>query len=133
VELLTFFVLQPAIAVVIAYKAWRGRPENLRFTVPCVVSGAAAVLLIVFAKWLNADVRTSIYLLQVACFALGFLLFGAAWDTASQFFSMRGVGTRGPACLSCASDVSEKQPRILPPCRARRQDDSAECEAAAQA
>lgn len=77
-ELLAFFLIQPIIAILIAVKALRGRPENLsRYKVPCVASGAASVLLIVFAKWLNADVRTFPYCVQVACFVLGFALFGA--------------------------------------------------------
>jgi hypothetical protein len=76
-ELLAFFVLQPAIAIAIAYKAWRGEPQNLgRYGLPCFASGVAAGVLVVFAKWLNADVRTVTYLLQVACFVLGFSLFG---------------------------------------------------------
>lgn len=76
-ELLTFCVLQPSLALAIAYRAWRERPENLsRYKVPCLVSGATAVLLILFVRWLNADVRTFVYFLQVACFVAGFLLFG---------------------------------------------------------
>ena len=42
----------------------------------CVASGVAALLLFGFAKWLNADYRTAQYLLQVASFLLGGLLFG---------------------------------------------------------
>jgi|ERR1035438_464114 hypothetical protein len=86
-ELLSFFFIQPVIGVVIAYKAWRGQPENLsRYGVPCVASGVTAVLLIVFAKWLNADVRTSVYLLQVACLVLGFLLFGVCMGCGFSIF-----------------------------------------------
>lgn len=75
-ELLSFFVCWP-IGIVIAYRAWREKPESLsRYKIPCLASGVTAVLLILFAKWLNADVRTLTYFLQVACFVLGFLLFG---------------------------------------------------------
>lgn len=40
------------------------------------MSGSTAVLLLGFAKWLNADVRTAEYFLQLACFLLGYSLFG---------------------------------------------------------
>ena len=85
-ELLAFFVLQPVIGIVIAYKAWRGEPQNLsRYGVPCLASGATAVVLLVLAKWLNADVRTVIYVLQVACIVLGFSLFGVCMGCGFSF------------------------------------------------
>jgi type III secretory pathway component EscT len=42
----------------------------------CVVSGVIAFLLFVFAKWLNADVRTPQYFLQLGAILLSSLLFG---------------------------------------------------------
>lgn len=42
----------------------------------CVVSGAIAFLLFVFAKWSNADVRTPQHFLQLAAVLLSGLLFG---------------------------------------------------------
>jgi hypothetical protein len=76
--LLTFFLVQPILVLVIAWKAWRERPENLRrYRIPCLASGSAAVLLIIFAKCLNAHVGVA-YLVQVACLVLGVALFGAS-------------------------------------------------------
>ncbi|MGB9103778.1 MAG: hypothetical protein WCC59_03380, partial [Terriglobales bacterium] len=57
-ELLTFFVVGPALAIAIAYAAWRGKPQNFnpeRYGMVCVASGVTASLLFGSAKWLNAD------------------------------------------------------------------------------
>ena len=76
-ELLAFFVIQPVIAIAIAYRAWRGGPENAkRYRVRCLASGVTALLLVVFAKFLHADVESFTYFLQVACLILGFMAFG---------------------------------------------------------
>ena len=78
-QLLTFFGIGPALAIAITYKAWRGKPENLnlgRYVTLCVTSGVAASLLIWVAKWMDADVRTAMYFLQLACVFLSGLLFG---------------------------------------------------------
>lgn len=79
IELLAFFVLMPAIAIVIAYAAWHGKPQNVSpklYGTVCVASGVTASPLFLIAKWLNADVRTAQYFLQFACLLLGLLLFG---------------------------------------------------------
>lgn len=78
-QLLTVFVLGPIIAFVIAYAAWRGKPQNFgpqRYGIVCIVSGVTASLLMVSAKWINADVRTPQYFLQFACVLLAGLLLG---------------------------------------------------------
>ena len=83
-ELLTLFVVGPFLGFVIAYAAWGGKPQRLdpqRYGddwVLFVAFGLTASLLLGFAKWLNADVRTAQYLLQVVCFLLGGLLLGVA-------------------------------------------------------
>ena len=79
IELLTFFVVGPVLAIAIAYAAWRGKPNTFnpeRYGVVCVTSGVAASLLFGFVKWMNADVRTPQYFLQFACFLISGLLFG---------------------------------------------------------
>jgi hypothetical protein len=79
IQLLTFFVVGPVLAIAIGYAAWRGKPKDFnpkRYGIVCVTSGATAVLLIVFAKWMNADVRTAQYFLQLSCVLLSGLLFG---------------------------------------------------------
>jgi len=91
-ELLTFFVVGPVIAVAIAYAAWRRQPHNSnsqRYLTACVVSGVSATLLFAFAKWMNADVRTSQYFLQFASFLLSGLLFGVCMGCA--FSALLGV------------------------------------------
>jgi hypothetical protein len=78
-QLLTFFVIGPALAIAITYRAWRGKPQSLnleRYGMLCVTSGVAGLLLFGFAKWINADVRTAQYFLQVACVLLSGLLLG---------------------------------------------------------
>jgi hypothetical protein len=78
-QLLTFFVIGPALAIAIAYGAWRGKPQNFnpeRYGMFCVTSGVSAFLLFGFAKWINADVRTDQYFLQLACVLVSGLLFG---------------------------------------------------------
>jgi hypothetical protein len=78
-QLLTFFVVGPVLAIAIAYAAWRGKPQDFnreRYWMVCVASGMAAFLLFGFAKWMNADVRTAQYFLQLACVLLSGLLFG---------------------------------------------------------
>lgn len=80
-QLLTIFVVGPVIAIAIAYSAWRREPQNLKaqwFGKLCVASGVGAFLLWALAKWINADVRTPQFFLQLICVLLGGLLFGVA-------------------------------------------------------
>jgi hypothetical protein len=75
-QLLTFFVIGPGIAIAIAYAAWRGKPQTFnakRYGMVCVACGVTASLLIILAKWIN--VRTPQYFVQLACVLLGLLLF----------------------------------------------------------
>ena len=83
-QLVTFFVVGPALAIAIGYAAWREKPPNVssgRYGMVCVVSGVTASLLFVLAKWLNADVRTPQYFLQLAFFLLSGLVFGVFMGT----------------------------------------------------
>ena len=59
-ELLTFFLIMPAVTAFIMYRVWRSRqsPNPKRYGTRCVAFGAVALLLFAFAKWVNADVRT---------------------------------------------------------------------------
>ena len=78
-ELLTLFVVGPVIAIAIAYAAWRQKPQNFypqRYRMLCVASAVTASMLLVLAKWINADVRTPQYFLQLAYVLLGGLLLG---------------------------------------------------------
>jgi hypothetical protein len=79
IQLLTFFVVGPVLAIAIAYTVWREKTQKFnsgRYVMLCVVFGVMGVLLFVFAKWLNADVRTPQYFLQLAAMLLSGLSFG---------------------------------------------------------
>jgi hypothetical protein len=78
-ELLSLFVIGPVLAIAIPYMAWRGKLPSFnggRYGMVWVASGGAAVLLLLCAKWINADVREPQYFLQLACVLLCGLLFG---------------------------------------------------------
>ena len=78
-ELLTFFAIAPALAIVIAYRAWRERerdPNPKRYGMRCFASFGAFLLLFGFAKWIDADIRTPQYFLQLTCAVLSFLSLG---------------------------------------------------------
>lgn len=80
-QVLTLFVVGPVIAIAIVYAAWRGKPQSFnseRFGLICVASGVAAVLMLVCAKRINADVREAQYFFQLACMLLSGLLFGVS-------------------------------------------------------
>jgi hypothetical protein len=84
IELLTFFVVGPVLAVAIAYAAWRAKPNNFnpeRYGIVCIASGVTASLLFGLVKWMNADVRTPQYFLQFSYFLLSGLLFGVFMGT----------------------------------------------------
>jgi hypothetical protein len=84
-ELITLFFIGPALAIAIAYKAWRERAIAKQHGMRCVASGGAALVLFGVAKWLDADIRTPQYFLQLACALLSFLLFGSC---VGYFFSV---------------------------------------------
>ena len=77
--------------------AWRGKPQNFnteRYAMVCVASGLTAVLLFTGAKWMNADVRTAEYFLQLACVLLSFLLLGVSAGCISPVLCVFGVAIR---------------------------------------
>lgn len=97
IQLLTFFVVGPVLAAAIAFSAWRGKLQNAmpeRFRVLCVASGATAFLLFAFAKWINADVRTPWYFLQVACVLSAASALEFLWGAASLYFYTHGAGIK---------------------------------------
>jgi len=56
-----------------------------------------SLFLMVFARRMNADLRTWQYLLQLACFSLGALLFGVAGGCMIGIFTYRrGVKNQDP-------------------------------------
>lgn len=78
-ELLSLIVVVPALAIAIPYAAWRGKLPSInvgRYGTACATSGGAAVILLLCAKWIKADVREPQYFVQLACVLLGLLVFG---------------------------------------------------------
>ena len=76
-EFLTLIVVGPALAVVIAYKAWRDKSPNPKKSgLQCVISGAVALLLLAYVQGRGVDVRSAQYFVQLACSLLSFLLIG---------------------------------------------------------
>lgn len=90
--LFTVFLGAPAIAAAIGYAARKGKPKTfsrdtfaLAFVATMMVSG----FLMVYAQRMHADVRTRQYVLQLACFELGALLFGIAGGCGVGIFTYR--------------------------------------------
>jgi len=77
----TFFVVVPSIAAAIGYAAWKGKPKNFdrqMYWTAFATAIGLSLFLMVFAQRMHADVTTWQYLVQMACFGLGALLFGVA-------------------------------------------------------
>jgi hypothetical protein len=90
--LFTLFVVVPSIAAAIGYAAWKGKPKNFSremYWTAFAAAGVASLFLIVCAQRMHADVRTWQYLLQIACFGLGALLFGVAGGCMVGIFTYR--------------------------------------------
>lgn len=78
-QILAFFLFGPVLAIVIAYRSWRKKDQALKqHGMRCVAFTALFILLFVFAKRIDADVRTPLYFLQLGCVLLSFLSFGLA-------------------------------------------------------
>ena len=93
---LAFCVVAPAIASVIGYAAWRGRPKNwdrsMYGTVFAILIMSSGFLM-GYAGRMQADVRTWQYLAQITVFGLGVILFGVAGGCLVAIFTYgRGKG-----------------------------------------
>lgn len=102
--LFAFFVLVPAIAAIIGYAAWIGKPKNWdrsMYWIAFVASTVASGFLMVYAQRMRADVKTGHYTVEMLLFGLGVLLFGVAGGCMVGIFTY-GRGN-GPVWLAVAS------------------------------
>jgi|ERR1017187_8529970 hypothetical protein len=89
-ELLTFFVIAPALAVFIAYRAWRDKNTNPKKSgMHCIVSGAVALPLLFFVQGRGVDLHSFQYFLLLGCTLLSVLLLGVVMG--SGFAVLLGV------------------------------------------
>jgi hypothetical protein len=86
------FAAAPAIAAMVGYIAWKGKPTNFdrgMYFTAFVVAGGIAAFLIACAIRMKADVRSWQYILQLACFIVGALIFGVAMGCGVGIFTYR--------------------------------------------
>jgi hypothetical protein len=90
--LLLFFVGVPAITAGIGCAAFKGRPKSFgrkNYVLATVACGLAGGVLLVYAQRMEADIRTWLYLWQIACGSIGLLLFGIAGGCGIGIFTCR--------------------------------------------
>src|SRR4051812_42571139 len=86
--LLIFFVVDPLLFIAIGYAAWKGKPSGFdqrKFAVSAIATFLVGTVLILLAKWINADIRTWPYAVQALCMILGLLLIGIGCGCGSGF------------------------------------------------
>lgn len=89
---LALFMGVPAIAAGTGYAALKGRPKSFdheSYAMGFVACLLASGFLLVYAQRMQTEVRTWQYLLQLACFGLGLLLFGIAGGGGIGIFARR--------------------------------------------
>ena len=90
--MITLFGVAPLIAGAIGYAAWRGRPKAFsrrKFAISFYAAMIASGFLLVHSQRMHADVRSERFLLQMACFLAGALLFGVAGGCMVGMFAYR--------------------------------------------
>jgi hypothetical protein len=87
--LITFFVIAPCIAATIGYAAWKGKPKSFdreMYWTAFVSTGAVAGFIIVYVQGNSGTWPRPV---QLACLALGALLFGVALGFGVGIFTRR--------------------------------------------
>ena len=80
-ELFTFFVVGPAVGIVVAYRIWRERKQTRslkQYRKRFVAFAASGILLFSLSKWIDADVRSAQNILRILCLLLSFMTLGIA-------------------------------------------------------
>ena len=87
--LLILFVVDPLLCIAIGYGAWKGKPSGFdqkNYALSAITTFVVGSVLVVFAKWINADIRTWPYAFQATCEIIGLLLIGIGCGCGSGFF-----------------------------------------------
>jgi drug/metabolite transporter (DMT)-like permease len=92
-ELFTFFFIAPALATVIAHKAWQERANPKQYGMRCVASGGVALLLCGVAKWLDADIRSPRYFFAIGLCSSQLSFVWCVSGTFSPCSCACGIGT----------------------------------------
>ena len=91
--LLIFFVVDPLLFIGIPYAAWKGKPEGFdqsKYAVSAIGTFLVGTILVLLAKWINADIRTWPYAIQAPCLIIGLLLIGIGCGCAGGFVVLLG-------------------------------------------
>lgn len=97
VVLVGIFVIVPAIAAVIGYGAWVGKPKHwdrAMYWTAFVVSAAASGFLLVYAQGMQTGVSSGRHSVQMGLFGLALLFFGVAGGCFVGIFTYERA--RGP-------------------------------------
>lgn len=88
--LFILFILAPLIAALIARAAWKGKPANFsreKYFICLVACAIAACVLMMNAHWLQAEITSAQFLVELICFILGAVLFGVAGGCLVAFWA----------------------------------------------
>jgi hypothetical protein len=90
--LFVLFAVSPSVAGLVGYLTWKGKPTNFdsgMYFAAFIATGGVSTFLIACAVRMHADVGTWQYLLQLACFLVGALIFGIAMGCGVGVFTYR--------------------------------------------
>ncbi len=80
-QLIAMLGVMPLLALAIGYVAWRGKSpffKSGRYRIIGLASLIASLLLFGLAHWIDADVRSAEYFVELGVFVLSVVLFGVA-------------------------------------------------------
>ena len=86
--LLIFFVVNPILFIAVGYAAWKGKLSGFdkrKYAAYAIGAFVVGSVLVVFAKWINADIRTWPYAVQAISGIVGLLLIGIGCGCGAGF------------------------------------------------